>query len=219
MISRAMMKRLRRHAKWIMGAAAAALIGAGVWSAWRYDRAQIEFADEVEFLAPPELSALGRSIDTVTLVGGDGKDVAWKDLNGRPRLVFFGFTHCPQICPDTLARVARAQELAGLPADAFFVDFVSVDPERDAPRVMKDYVQSFGPHVRGLTGEAPAIKQVAESFRIGFIKSALEDGGYSVDHGVTVFLLDAAGNVVSKFGTEAAPEQIAEQLRALIATL
>lgn len=138
-----------------------------------------------------------------TLIGADGRPYSSASLNGRPYAIFFGFTHCPDVCPTTLARLVRLRERLGSGADAFDILFVSVDPERDGPAEVGAYARLFGSPVIGLTGSQTQIDQVKTQFGI-FSEKALDGaGGYTVDHTATVLLFDRDG----KFDSTIAPEE------------
>src|SRR5437016_8155863 len=110
------------------------------------------------------------------LTDQNGKAVTEQDLKGRPFLVFFGFTHCPDVCPTTLFDVSEVLRALGPDVDRTRALFITVDPERDTPRVMKDYLSSFGPHLSGLTGDHADIAAVAKAYRVYFKKVPQEDG-------------------------------------------
>ena len=138
-----------------------------------------------------------------TLIGADGKAFASARLNGRPYAIFFGFTHCPDVCPTTLARLVRLREQLDRGATPFDILFVSVDPERDGPADVGRYAALFGSPVIGLTGSQEQIDQVKKQFGIFSEKVPDGDGGYTVDHTATVLLFDKAG----KFDSTIAPEE------------
>ncbi|MFZ4603049.1 MAG: SCO family protein [Caulobacterales bacterium] len=163
------------------------------------------------------LARLGKDLDDVALTDQSGAAVAWKDLNGAPRAVFFGFTHCPEICPSTMAALQAAKDAAGPTAAGLRIDFVSIDPSRDTPAALKAYFASFGPGVRGLTGSDEAIAQVAKSFRAAYRKSDLGGGDYTMDHTTLVYLLDASGAVRDVAAYNAPPERLAVQIKTLTA--
>lgn len=129
-----------------------------------------------------------------------GKELALTDHNGKPRtladfrgkvvVVFFGFTHCPDVCPTTLAELAMVAKELGKDADRMQVLFVTVDPERDTREVLQRYVPSFNPTFLGLYGDADATARVAKEFKIFFQKQLLPAGGYSVDHSAGTYILD-----------------------------
>jgi protein SCO1 len=120
-----------------------------------------------------------------------------QDLRGKPSLVFFGFTHCPDVCPTTLAKLAQLKKTAALPG--LRVLFVSVDPQRDTPATMGTYVRAFDPDFIGLTGDPTAINNLASRFGIAVNRVELPGGDYTMDHSAAVFLLDAQGRIVAIF--------------------
>ena len=147
------------------------------------------------------------------LVDQDGKAVTDGDFKGRPFLVFFGFTHCPDVCPTTLFEVSEILRALGPDADRTAALFVTVDPERDTPPVMKDYLSNFDPHLSGLTGDPAAVAAVAKAYRVYFKKVPLDDGGYTMDHTAIVYLMDKEGRFVSPFSLKRTTEAAAADLR------
>jgi protein SCO1 len=142
-----------------------------------------------------------------------GKEVTDQDMKGRPFLVFFGFTHCPDVCPTTLFEVSEILRALGPDADKMRALFITVDPERDTPTVMKDYLSSFDPHLSGLTGDPAAVAAVAKAYRVYFKKVPLDQGGYTMDHTAIVYLMDKEGRFVSPFSLKRPPEALAADLR------
>ena len=132
------------------------------------------------------------------LVDQNGQVVTDQDLKGRPFLVFFGFTHCPDVCPTTLFEVSEILRALGPDADRARALFITVDPERDTPAAMKDYLSSFDPHLTGLTGDPAEIAAVAKAYRVYFKKVPLDEG-YTMDHTAIVYLMDKTGRFVSPF--------------------
>lgn len=136
---------------------------------------------------------------------GFGRELNLTDHNGKPRTladfrgkvvtVFFGFTHCPDVCPTTLAEMAQVMKELGADADKLQVLFITVDPERDTPQVLKQYVPSFHPSFIGLYGDAEATARTAKEFKVFVQKQPVKDGGYSVDHGAGTFILDRDGKL------------------------
>lgn len=134
-----------------------------------------------------------------------GKELSLTDHNGKPRTladfqgkvvtVFFGFTHCPDVCPTTLAEMAQVAKDLGPDADKLQVLFVTVDPERDTPQVLKQYVPSFNPSFLGLYGDAAATTRTAKEFKVFFEKQPAKNGGYSVDHSAGTFIFDRQGRL------------------------
>jgi protein SCO1/2 len=147
------------------------------------------------------------------LVDQNGREVTDKDLKGRPFLVFFGFTHCPDVCPTTLFEVSEIMRALGPDAERTRALFVTVDPERDTPAVMKDYLSSFDPHLVGLTGDPAAVAAVAKAYRVYFKKVPLDQGGYTMDHTAIVYLMDRDGRFVSPFSLKRSTDAAAADLR------
>jgi len=147
------------------------------------------------------------------LTDQDGKAFSDQDLRGRTFLVFFGFTHCPEVCPTTLFEISEIMRNLGPDADRTAALFVTVDPERDTPEAMKDYMASFDPHVRGLTGDADALAAVAKAYRVYYKKVPLDGGDYTMDHTAIVYLMDKEGRFVSPFNMKRTAEAAAADLR------
>lgn len=137
-----------------------------------------------------------------TLVGADGQPFSSARLAGKPFAIFFGFTHCPDVCPTTLARLARLRRQFGKGDDAFNIVFVSVDPERDGPAEVGAYSNLFDTPVIGLTGSPAQVEQVKKLFAVFSAKAPQPGGGYSVDHTASVFLMDRAGKFVATLAPE-----------------
>jgi protein SCO1 len=150
------------------------------------------------------------------LTDQEGRTVTERDLMGRPALVFFGFTHCPDVCPTTLFDISEVMRALGPDADRTRAVFVTVDPERDTQPVLKDYLSSFDPHVTGLTGDSAAIAAVAKEYRVYYKKVPLDDGSYTMDHTAIVYLMDKSGQFVSPFSLKRTPEASAADLRAYL---
>ena len=158
----------------------------------------------------PQAAAIGGPF---RLTDQDGRVVTQDDLKGRPTLVFFGFTHCPDVCPTTLFDISQVMTALGPDADRTRAVFITVDPERDTQSVLKDYLTSFDPHVTGLTGDLPAITTVAKEYRVYFKKVPLDGGGYTMDHTAVTYLMDKEGRFVSPFSLKRTPEAAAADLR------
>ena len=137
-----------------------------------------------------------------TLTGSGGQPFSSAKLNGKPYALFFGFTHCPDVCPTTLARLVKLrQQLGG--ERPFEIVFVTVDPERDGPAEVGKYAELFNSPIIGLTGSPAQIDQVKKQFGIFSQKVEQPGGDYSVNHTSTVLLFDRGG----KFGGTIAPEE------------
>jgi protein SCO1/2 len=147
------------------------------------------------------------------LVDQDGKAVTDQDLKGKPFLVFFGFTHCPDVCPTTLFDVSEVMRSLGPDADRTAALFITVDPERDTAPTLKEYLGSFDPHVHGLTGDAAALAAVAKGYRVYYKKVPLDGADYTMDHTAIVYLMDKDGRFVSPFSLKRKPEVAAAELR------
>ena len=147
------------------------------------------------------------------LTDQDGHAVTDQELKGRPFLVFFGFTNCPDVCPTTLFEVSEILRALGPDADRTRALFITVDPERDTPAVMKEYLSSFDPHLSGLTGDPAAVAAVAKAYRVYFKKVPLDQGGYTMDHTAIVYLMDKAGRFVSPFSLKRTTDAAAADLR------
>ncbi|WP_315835802.1 SCO family protein [Bradyrhizobium prioriisuperbiae] len=142
-----------------------------------------------------------------------GKAVTEKSLQGRPTLIFFGFTHCPDVCPTSLFEMSEVLRAMGPDADKVNAYFVSVDPERDTPTAMKDYLSSFDPHLKGLTGNPEAIAKTISAYRVYAKKVPLKDGDYTMDHTALIYLMDRNGRFVSPFNIKRKPEEAAADLK------
>jgi protein SCO1/2 len=143
----------------------------------------------------------------------NGKSVTDADMKGRPFLVFFGFTHCPDICPTTLFEMSRVMRALGPDADRAGALFITVDPARDTPTVMKDYLSNFDPHLRGLTGDQASIDAAIKAYRVYAKKVPLDNGDYTMDHTALVYLMDKDGHFVAPFNVNRTPEAEAADLR------
>src|SRR3954464_2386371 len=147
------------------------------------------------------------------LTDQNGKAVTDKDLKGKPTLIFFGFTHCPDVCPTSLFEMSEVLRAMGKDADRVNAYFISVDPERDTREAMKDYLSSFDPHLKGLTGNPDQVAKVASTYRVYARKVPLKDGDYTMDHTALIYLMDRDGRFVSPFNLKRTPEQAAAELR------
>ena len=137
-----------------------------------------------------------------TLVGADGKPFVSQQLAGRPFAIFFGFTHCPDVCPTTLARLTKLRRQLGPGENAFDIIFVTVDPERDGPAEVGAYSGLFGTPVIGLTGSPAQIDEVKKQYAVFSKKDPQGGSGYNVEHTASVFLMDRAGKFVATLAPE-----------------
>ena len=127
------------------------------------------------------------------LASARGGTVDSRSLAGRPYAVFFGFTHCPEVCPTTLYDMSNSMAGLGDAAKDFRVFFITVDPERDTLATMKDYVSNFDPRIEALVPTADQLKQLASEFRVYYAKVPTSDGSYTMDHTASVFLFGRDG--------------------------
>ena len=148
-----------------------------------------------------------------TLVGADGQPFSSTRLAGKPFAIFFGFTHCPDVCPATLAKLTQLRGALGKGDDAFEIVFVSVDPERDGPAEVGAYAKLFGTPVIGLTGSPAQIEQVKKQYAVFSAKAPGEGGTYSVDHTASVFLMDRTGKFVATLAPEEGKDVALAKLR------
>jgi protein SCO1/2 len=158
-------------------------------------------------LAPAQIGGPFRLTDQ------NGHAMTDQDLKGKPFLVFFGFTHCPDVCPTTLFDVSEVLRSLGADADRTAALFITVDPERDNAAALKDYLSSFDPHLRGLTGDAEALAAVAKEYRVYYKKVLLDGGDYTMDHTAIVYLMDKDGRFVAPFSLKRKPDVAAAELR------
>ena len=141
----------------------------------------------------------------LNLTDHNGKPRTLADFRGKVVTVFFGFTHCPDVCPTTLAEMAQVVKVLGPDGERVQVLFVTVDPERDTQQVLKQYVPAFNPGFLGLYGDAEATARAAKAFKVYFQKQPPKDGHYSVDHSAGTFILDREGRLrlFASYGTSA----------------
>jgi len=147
------------------------------------------------------------------LTDQNGKSVSDQDFKGKPFLVFFGFTHCPEVCPTALFDMSEIFGKLGPDAGKINALFITVDPERDTPEKLKDYLASFDPHLIGVGGDAEALAAVAKAYRVYYKKVPLKDGDYTMDHTAIVYLMDKNGQFVAPFSLKRRPEEAAADLR------
>ncbi len=147
------------------------------------------------------------------LVDQNGKPFTDRDMLGKPYLVFFGYTHCPDVCPTTLFEMSQLFRKLGPEADRLGALFVTVDPARDTASVLKEYLASFDPHLRGLTGDAKAVDQAIRDYRVYAKKVPLENGSYAMDHTAIVYLMDKDGHFVAPFDMRRSADAEATQLQ------
>jgi protein SCO1/2 len=147
------------------------------------------------------------------LVDQNGAVVTQDVLKGKPSLMFFGFTHCPDVCPTALFDMSQVYKALGRDGDKVAAFFVTVDPERDTPDILKEYLSSFDPRLRGLTGDPDSIAAMEKAYRVYSKKVPLDGGGYTMDHTALVYLMDKQGRFVAPFNLKRKPEDAAAELK------
>ena len=162
-------------------------------------------------------SELGHEIGgKFALIADNGKPFTDADLKGTWHLVFFGYTHCPDICPTALNDLSLALDRLGTAKSQIEIVFVSVDPQRDTPAVLKSYIESFGGPIVGLTGTADAVAEAAKDYHVFYAKHPTADGGYEMDHSAVIYLMDPQGRFTATFGPDDTPDTMATRLRRLL---
>jgi len=150
------------------------------------------------------------------LVDQNGKTVTDADLKGKWSLVYFGYTHCPDACPTALNDIAIALDELGPQRNEVRPVFVTVDPERDTPEVLKSYVTAFDAPILALSGTPEEIAQAAKGYRVYYAKHREAGGDYSMDHSSVIYVMDPEGRFTASFTQENSPEEIAERLKKLL---
>jgi protein SCO1/2 len=148
-----------------------------------------------------------------TLVDGDGRTVTDADFHGRYMLIYFGYTFCPDVCPTTLAEMATA--LDKLPKDEvgrIQPLFITVDPERDTPKVVKGYAASFYPGMIGLTGSTEQVTAAERAYKVYAAKAPGEGGSYTMDHSSIIYLMGPDGRFIAHFAHGVTPDEMAAEL-------
>jgi protein SCO1 len=134
-----------------------------------------------------------------TLIDQNNAAITEAAFAGKPFVLFFGFTHCPEVCPTTLYELTGHLEALGAEADSVNGFFVSVDPERDTPEILKTYLSSY-PRITGITGNLDEIEKLKSAWRVFAKKVPLEGGGYTMDHTASMFLVKADGSLMGTIG-------------------
>ena len=131
-------------------------------------------------------------------------------------ILLFGFTHCPDLCPTALSALPALPDELGEERDRVQIAFITVDPERDTPEVLRDYMGAFGPNYLGLTGEPDAIRRAAKGFKVFFQKIPLPDGDYTMDHSAVIYVLDLQARVRLMFAANRRLEDVAHDILELL---
>jgi protein SCO1/2 len=147
------------------------------------------------------------------LIDHTGKSVSDADFRGRYLLIYFGYSFCPDVCPTTLGVMSQALEMAGDKAARVVPIFITIDPERDTPKVLADYMKAFGPNFVGLTGSVAQIQDVEKKYRVYAVKKPLAGGNYGMDHSSVLYLMGPDGKLVSFYDEAISPDDLAKDLR------
>ena len=175
--------------------------------------------------APPLHAAFSqypqaRTLSPFALDGSDGQVVDAKRLSGKHQLVFFGFTHCPDVCPTTLAvmrEIADGFAAAKLDGRVGFL-FVSVDPERDDLKTLGEYAKYFSPHILAATGDHERLGALTREMGVLYVKEQTDSPDYNVDHSAAVFVLDAQGRLIGRFSPPLDPAKMLADLQRIAGT-
>jgi protein SCO1/2 len=147
------------------------------------------------------------------LTDQDGHPRSSADFRGKFQLIYFGYTFCPDVCPTTLAIMAAAMDKLGPAQNRIVPIFITVDPARDKPEVLKKYLAAFGPRFVGLTGAPDQLAPVEKEYRVYAKKQPLPGGNYSMTHSSVIYLMGPDGKLVSFYNDEASPDDLAKSLR------
>jgi protein SCO1/2 len=174
----------------------------------------IAFRDQAKGIAgSPLAAAIGGKFD---LVDQNGKPFTDADLKGKWQLVFFGYTHCPDVCPTALNDLSLALDQLGAKKKDVGIVFISVDPDRDTPPVLKSYVDSFGGPIVALTGTPDAVAQAAKDYKVFYAKHPRADGGYDMDHSALIYVMDPQGRFTATFTPDDTSDTIVARLQKLV---
>jgi protein SCO1/2 len=160
--------------------------------------------------------AEGTSVRFALTAASDGAAVTEQTYRGKWLAVYFGYTSCPDVCPTTLLDIAQALDALGPRAGAVLPLFITVDPKRDTPGVLTEYVKSFDPRLIALTGAAAQLAAAAKGFNVFHERHDNDDGGYSIDHSAFIYLIDPDGRLAKTVASEGGSKQIAAALSALM---
>jgi protein SCO1/2 len=167
-----------------------------------------------ERVSPATVSGAALIGGPFELVDHEGNTVTEQTYRGKLMLIYFGFTFCPDACPTALGVMSAALDQLDVAADRVVPILVTVDPERDTPQAMKDYVSNFHPRMVGLTGTPEQIAKVAKAYRIYYQKApGTAPDDYLMDHTTLIYLMDGEGRYITHFGPDATSDGIAEEIR------
>ncbi len=183
----------------------AVLVGEWLWLTAGRDRPSAEIASG----APAQAVIPGSGF---SLIDHKGKPSSEASFPGKHLVLVFGYTYCPDVCPTTLASLATALDLLEEREAALQPLFVTIDPDRDTPEVLADYVAAFHPRLIGLTGSPEQIRKVARDYRVYYAKVGSDDEDYLVDHSAYIYLIDPNGRTLTYLKHDETPEVLATEL-------
>jgi protein SCO1/2 len=186
------------------GAAGALLIGAGIF-----------FGQLIKHSSELDPIPIGGPFE---LVDQESHTVTDKTFLGTPSVISFGYTSCPDVCPTTLMDLSNWLRALGSHADKLNVLFITIDPERDTPAHLREFLSSFDPRIRGLTGTKEQIAAVARGFRVYYKRVEEGDGTYSMDHTGAIYLMDKTGQFAAFLSLQTEDSVAIERLRRLAAS-
>jgi cytochrome oxidase Cu insertion factor (SCO1/SenC/PrrC family) len=181
----------------------AAILAGWVWHA----------GDQVPDFGPAGISGTADIGGPFSLIDQNGKPRTDADFHGRYMLIYFGYSNCPDVCPVSLGVIADAVERLGPLAARVAPIFITVDPERDTPSILKQYLAVFSPKLIGLTGTPKEIRQVVQEYRVYVAKHAGQNGNYSFDHSNIIYLMGPGGKFVADYDETLGPDGLAAALR------
>jgi protein SCO1 len=205
MVSTSVIKMGQTHRRFFVGLCGAAVTLLLLAPAFRTSSSSAQIAE------PPK----GANV-RFALVGSDGVAVTEQTYRGKWLVVYFGYTSCPDICPATMMELAQALQTLGPRAAGVQAMFISVDPQRDKPELLAEYLKSFDPRFVGLTGSPAQISAAAKSFNVFYERHDNDDGSYTYDHSSYLYLVDPGGQLVEALGRNHGSEQIATALSSLM---
>jgi len=185
----------------------AALAGGVLW----YESSQVPRLGQVITTGSPEVGGPFKLTDQT------GKPVTDADFRGRYMLIYFGYSFCPDVCPTTLSVMAQALDKMGAAKNRIVPVFITIDPERDTPAILKDYVSAFGPQFVGLTGSPQAVQAVEKEYRVYARKAPVDPAnpkrGYGMDHSSVIYLMGPDGKMAAFYDEAISPDDLAKDLR------
>ena len=176
--------------------------------------AGLEFTERGNGVSAYQASGIGGPFKLASSSGGEFSS---DELKGTPFLVFFGYTHCPDICPETISDVSTWLDALGPEGKEMKALFISIDPERDSVASLKDYLSSFSDRIVGLTGSPDEIAQVAKEYRVYYAKHPTKDGDYTMDHSAVIYLMDREGKLAGTLTFDEKKEAAVAKLKRLLA--